>query len=207
MSVQQFTIERTGPGRTYYDGPTSNKTDEHVRQRFFTFTTETGKLAAGVTATVMFTIDRPAKNVWPILSNFNTWQNEHKHLYSGIVGELEGKTFHLKIEASQPGPYFYEVIKVIPEYLLVFHQPIPKDGTAGGLPGLGGLSPGFHVFMLNEHSGRSTVTIFMEHTSIAGTQDVTEALRPWRKVVDAEWMPKWRQGFIDTIKKLVYEAG
>ncbi len=203
MSVNQFSIERTIAGRTYYDGPTSTKEDEHVRQRFFTFKTESGKLAAGVIGTVMFTLHCPATKVWPILMDFNHWQTEHKHLYSGIVGELEGKTFHLKIEANQPGPYFYEVVKVIPEYLIVFHQPIPKDGSAGGLPGLGGLSPGFHVFMLNEHSGRTTVTIFMEHASVAGTENAEEALRPWRKVVNAEWMPKWRQGFVDTIRRLV----
>lgn len=206
MSLNTFHIERTEPGRTYHEGPTHINGDEKINDRYFTFRTEAGRLAAGVIGNVMFTIDRPAKEVWPVLKDFNRWQREHKHEYSGVIGDLEGKAFHLKIDASQPGPYSYEIVKVIPEYLIVTHQPLPKDGSSGGLPGLGGVSPGFHVFLLNEHEGKTTVTIFMEHAAVAESDDVEEALRPWKKVVDAEWLPKWRSGFIRTIKRIVHEG-
>jgi uncharacterized protein YndB with AHSA1/START domain len=206
MTVNRFSVEATIPARTYYEGPSDVNDDERIHARYFASQTDAG-LVVGDTYSIMFTIDRPAKEVWRYLKDFNLWQNEHQHYYSGVVGDLEGRTFHIGLRADEPGPHYYEVLKVIPEYLIVINQPVPVDGSSAGLPGLGGISPGFHVFMLNEHAGKTTVSIFMEHAArVAEGTSVEEALRPWRALLDTDAQPKWREKFIRTLKRLVYEG-
>lgn len=193
------------PERRYYEGPADINDDEFIRARYFTYQTEEG-LVAGDVYSVMFTIDRPAKDVWKYMKDFNLWQNEHQHYYSGVIGDLEGKTFRLSSKPDDDGPHYYEVLKVIPEYLIVINQPVPEDGTSAGVPGLGGVSPGFHVFMLNEHAGRTTVTVFMTHAARAKGKDEEAALEPWREIVERDAQPKWRNDFIRTLKRLVCQA-
>jgi hypothetical protein len=91
------------------------------------------------------------------------------------------------------------------------HQPLQK--VYEGLPGFGGVSPGFHVFMLNEHGGQTVVTILMNHASVMEDSSRTErmtaedALRPWCDETAApEWHRKWRDDFIPALKTLVYEG-
>jgi hypothetical protein len=193
----------------FYEGPTDVRGDVRLHFRYFTYRTAMG-LAAGCDMSIMFTIERPAKEVWPYVKDFNLWQNAYQHYYSGVLGDLEGKSFALGMNPNDLGPHRHEVLRVVPEYLLVVSQPVPKDGTPSGLPGVDGISPGFHVVMLNEHSGNTVVTVFMEHASYASrTQDMTdeEALGPWRRPeMASEWHRKWRDDFIPTLKKLVYEG-
>src|SRR5579859_7046309 len=89
--------------RTYYDGPSHINADEQIHARYFTYRTEAG-LVAGDSLSVLFVIDRPAKEVWRYLRDFNLWQNEHQHFYSGVMGDLEGKSFRLSKKANEPGP-------------------------------------------------------------------------------------------------------
>jgi len=205
MTVNKFSVEGTVPARTYYEGPADFNGDERIHARYFAYQTDAG-LVVGDTYSIMFTIDRPAKDVWRYLKDFNLWQNEHNHYYSGVLGDLEGKTFRLSNKPDDPGPHYYEVLKVIPEYLIVINQPIPADGSSAELPGLGGISPGFHVFMLNEHDGKTTVSVFMQHAARAETKNEQEALEPWREIVETDAQPKWREDFIRTLKRLVYEG-
>ena len=206
MNMNKFSIEATATNRQYVDGPARVNGDENVHQRYFTYQTADGALIAGVSCSVMFTIDRPARDVWPYLQDFNSWQNASKHYYSGELGKLEGKTFRLSDRPNDDGPHYYEVVKVIPEYLIVVNQPVPTDGTSAGLPGLGGVSPGFHVFMLNEHEGRTTVSVMMDHSSISEAKNDQEALKPWRDVVETHWMTKWCDEFIRNLKARVREG-
>lgn len=203
MTTTTFVLERTVLDRKYFDGPEHVNGDECVRQRYFTYPTAEG-LVAGVAAGVMFTIDRPAKAVWTILKDFNLWQNEHRHYYSGALDQLEGKTFRLSKVKDEAGPHYYEVLKVVPEYMIVINQPVPSDGSSAGFPGLGGVSPGFHVFLLNEFCGKTTVSIYMEHSSRTVGTSEHDALQPWRNVVESAWFPKWRDHFVRTLKRLVY---
>jgi hypothetical protein len=92
------------------------------------------------------------------------WQSQLSHFYSGVVGDLEGEEFFLTLDKSKRG-YRYEVLRVIPEHLLVFSQPLPEPGEEISVPGHGVVSPGFHVFMLNEHDGKTVATILMQHAS------------------------------------------
>lgn len=189
--------------RTYFEGPCDVNGDEQIHARYYAEQADEG-LVVGDCYSVMFTIDRPSKDVWKYLKDFNLWQNEHNHYYSGVVGDLEGRTFRLSSKPNEPGPHYYEVVKVIPEYLIVINQPVPADGSTAGFPGKGGVSPGFHVFMLNEYQGRTTVSVFMTHAARAVESDEQAALQPWREIVERDAQPKWRNDFIRTLKRLVY---
>src|SRR6266516_5614783 len=124
---------------TYYEGHAHADGDERMNIRYYTYRTDAG-LVAGATTSVMFTVDRPARDVWPYLKDFNLWQSAYDHYYSGVVGDLEG----LSVGGSDkpidsPGELPYEVIRAIPEYLIVLAQPAPEEGAAleeTGLPGL-----------------------------------------------------------------------
>jgi hypothetical protein len=182
----------------FYEGPADIQGDVHLQQRYFTYQTEAGWVA-GKTFNVMFTIDRPAKDVWPHLKDFNPWQNSYGHYYSGVLGDLEGKTFQLGSDPHEPGPHQYKVVRVIPEHLIVLLQPVPQDINTTDF------SPDCHVFMLNEHDGKTVVTALMEHASLSKDTTEQDALSPFREVAP-ESQRKWRDIFIPTLKNLIYES-
>lgn len=182
----------------FLEGPAEIVGDIHLHQRFFTYRLDAG-LVSGKTFSVMFTIDRAASDVWPHLKDLNPWQNAYGHYYSGVVGDLEGKRFHISSTPNGPGVYHYNVVRVIPQHVMVLLQPVPQEAEAAGL------SPDCHVFSLHEHGGKSTVTVLMEHASLSHNKTQEEALRPWREMA-VESQRKWRDIFIPTLKKLVYEA-
>jgi len=211
MALNKPSSDGTVLAPHYYEGPApadfNVKGDVCLHERLYTYKTDAG-LVAGWTMSVMFTIDRPAKDVWPYFKDFNRWQKNH--YYSGVVGDLEGKTYSLSDKPNDTElPHGREVLRVIPEYLIVTSALLPKDGADTGLPGLGGITPGFSVFLLNEHGGKTVVTVFMQHGSYASrTQDMRdeEALTPWRdETMAPEWQRKWRDDFIPALKKLVYQ--
>jgi hypothetical protein len=192
---------------TYYEGPFVIQDDVHIRRRYYTYRTEEG-LVAGTTLSVMFTIDRPQREVWPYIKDFNLWQNPFTHFYSGVIGDLDGKTFALSLDRNDLGKHRYQVVRVIPEHVIAIYQPALEENSPY-IPGLGGISPGFHVFMLNEHAGKTVVTILMEHASYAsGDPDmrVEEALGPWRAGPGPEGVRKWHEDFIPELKRLVYDG-
>ena len=210
------TPERTEAGTAtdpkYYDAV--DEVDDDVRQttRLFTYRCPLG-LVVGNRTSVSFSIDRPASEVWPYAKDWNTWQNQSSHYYSGVLGDLEGETFSLSMQPNDAErPHFYHVLKVMPEHLIVINQPPnPGDGPEPtGLPGYSGVSPGFHVFMVNEHGGKSEIHVVMEHSAVAARPSDPElsneeALAPWRELLP-EWTRKWRDEFIPNLKKLVYEG-
>ena len=194
----------------YHEGPVHSRGDVHLHARYFTYQTDAG-LVAGDNFSVMFTLERSAKEVWPYFKDFNRWQKDH--YYSGVAGDLEGKPLRLSSQPNEPGPHQYQVLRVIPEHLIVLYQPVPEGNYEGLSWWLGGISPGFHVFMLNEHDDNTVVTVLMNHASLMEraseshgmTED--EALRPWRdEQVVPDALRKWRDDFIPVLKKLVHEG-
>jgi hypothetical protein len=194
----------------FHEGPVFSEGDVDIRLRYFTYETKEG-LVAGCDMNVMFTIDRPAKDVWPVLQDSNLWQNADGYYYSGAKGDLYSseeldlgaETFHITVKQDgEPdlvaGPY--RVLRVVPERLIVDFEPIPEDGRTGGV------SPGFHVFMLNEHDGSTIVTILMQHASRTTGLSEEEALAFWTEA-SPEGLPRWRDGFIPTLRRLVAERG
>lgn len=193
---------------TYHEGPVFESNDLVQRRRYFTYDTEAG-LVSGTTVQVTFSIDRPPKDVWPYLKDFNLWQNAYGHYYSDVVGDLYssaeldlGRTpFHISEKPNGPPVSRYQVLRVIPEQAIVIFQPIPEDG------GNGGVSRGFHMFMLSENQGKTVVNILMEHATRTSGKTVEEALAYWRdEKMAPEWQRKWRDHFVPTLKKLVSEG-
>jgi hypothetical protein len=191
----------------YYEEPPVIQDDVWLRVRFFAYQTHAG-LVAGDNFSVLFSIDRPAKQVWRYFRDFNLWQSFH---YSGVAGDLEGKPLRLSLKPNEPGPHQYVVRRVIPEHLIILDQPVPEPGYVGFPWWLGGVSAGFHAFMLNEVREKTTVSVLMNHASLmartADAQGMTdeEAIRPWRGLVP-EGIRLWRDDFIPTLKKLAYDG-
>jgi len=191
----------------YYDEAPVIQGDVSLHARYFTYKTEAG-LVAGDNFSVMFTIDQPRKEVWPYFRDFNLWQSFY---YSGVVGDLEGKPLRLSTSPNEPGPCQYIVRKVIPEHLIVLDQPVPEPGYQGLRWWLGGVSAGFHVFMLSENTGKTIVTVLMNHASVmeraSQRQEMTdeEATRPWRELV-LDGMSTWRDDFIPRLRRVVKEG-
>jgi hypothetical protein len=189
----------------YYEGLADVSGDARQHRRYFTYKTDAG-LVAGTATSVMFTIDRPSEEVWRYFKDFNLWQNSYHHYYSGVVGDLEGGTVRLTVgsDLSDPNRPWgeYQVVRVIPRYLIVKSQ-IPKPQfwpEHGRIEGIGG----FMVFMLNEHEAKTVITILMQHDRV--TKDVTEeqALGFWQTTAPENLM-KWRDFFIPTLKTLIYQ--
>jgi len=176
------------------EGPRDVDGDVHIHQRFYTEDTEAGRVV-GKTLSMLFTIDAPAREVWPHLKDFNPWQNEYGHYYSGVIGDLEGETFRIAASADDlDGPHQYEVVRVIPEHLIVVMQ--PQTAAAGQ-------SPDSHTVMLNEHDGRSTVSIVMQHATLLDDPAKEEETRAYWDEIAQESQRKWRDIFIPTLKQQV----
>jgi len=190
--------EEGSPQRTYFDGPSEKIDGSQLRQRFFACRTP-GGLIAGKDFNVMFVVDRPAKDVWRILKDFNLWQNSYGYFYSHIVGEMEGQTVFLtaKLGGRTVGPLPYKVLRAVPELLIVAYQPVPENG------GNGGISPGFHVIMLSEFERKTTVTVMMEHATRSEGLDEEQALAASRAQAP-ESHRFWRDIFIPELIELIY---
>lgn len=191
----------------YYEGHAEVAGDVRQHQRYFTYQTD-GGLVSGTATSVLFTIERPSSEVWPHLQDFNLWQNKYGHYYTSPLGELYtnevhdlGKqTFRISATPGEPGPHQYQVLRVVPEYGLAIFQPVPTDGSNGGI------SRGFHMVTLHEHEGKTLVSFLMEHAVRTTDKTEEEALGYWRELAP-EWRRKWRESFIPTLKELVYAAG
>jgi hypothetical protein len=126
-----------------------------------------------------------------------------------VVGDLEGEEFFLTLDPDKKG-YRYQVVRVIPEYVIVISQPVPEPGEEISVPGLGIVSPGFHAFTLNEHGGETVLTGLMQHASLmadaasAKEFSAEDALEPWSGL-GMEGVKKWAEVFIPTLTKLVEE--
>jgi hypothetical protein len=205
------TTEAGGPRPTaqqpqYHDGPVETCGDIRLHRRCFTYLTEEGRVC-GSDYNVVFTVDRSARVIWPYFKDFNRWQGSHHsyskvlgEAYSSEVGDLGAERFEITATpGGPPAPHPYQILKVIPERLIVVFQPIPEGGLNGGV------SRGFHVFMLNEHDGHTLITCLMNHASRTVGLSEEQALEPWRKMA-ADGHRKWRDFFIPALKRLVYEG-
>jgi hypothetical protein len=207
VTVETKSSTATAANPSYYDGPTDVIGDVVVNQRYYTYPTDVG-LVAGKTMSVAFTIDRSSTEVWPVFKDFNRWQSSH-HIYSGVAGDLEGQRLRIS-NVSEPGVWLgdgYDVVRVIPERTIVLLQPVTSGQLTGPVAGFqgGGISPGFHVFLLNEHEGKTEVSILMQHAMGTPGTDVEEALKIWRELAPQS-QEKWRDSFIPTLKRLINEG-
>jgi hypothetical protein len=180
--------------------------DAKFSGRYFTFDTDEG-LVAGATVDLTCTFDAPARDVWPYFKDHTLWQDAYHHYYSGVLGDLEGKTFMLNTEPDNFPKHRYDVIRVIQEHVIIVNQPIPDPGEAysigAGHP-QGGVNPGCMVFMISEYGGQTVLNIFMEHRFRTKTLSEAEAMETFWWMPDA--LLKWRDVFIPALKMLVYDG-
>jgi hypothetical protein len=85
-------------------------------------------------------------------------------------------------------------VRVIPEHLIVVLQ--PQMAAAGQ-------SPDSHTIMLNEHDGKSTVSIVMQHARLLGEGDSEAETVAFFQDMAKESQRKWRDIFIPTLKQQV----
>ena len=197
----------------YYDRIDYKKDDFGYKQKNYTYMSAKGPVV-GLVSSLICTIDRPSKDVWPYLKDFNSFEGPFGIRYAGEDGSLvvwgdlyssdehdlgqETLTYGADTFTSVPS----RVLRVIPEHLLVLFETIPADGSTDGM------SPGFHVFTLNEHRGQSFVSGIMEHAERTTDKTEEEALARARygpKQYDRDAsMRRWRDQFVPTLKALVY---
>lgn len=179
---------------TYYDGSVEIKDDVRLHARYYVQNAGDARLV-GCVVSIAFRLDRLAKDVWPYFKDSNLWHNCGGYHYSGVLGDLEGKTFRISPQPNEAGPHQYRVVKVIPEHLIVWEQPGPWDGGPQQWNGYG-------VYMLNEHDGKTFVNVVMQHAIRAQDQTDEEAMDFWRGISESGQL-KWRDFFIPTLKRLI----
>ncbi len=180
--------------------------DLKLSGRYYTFNTDEG-MVVGATVDITCTFDKPARDVWPYFKDHTLWQDAYLHYYSGVLGDIEGKTFMINTEPRNFAKHRYEVVRVIPEHVIIVQQPIPGEderySIAAGHP-QGGVHPGVMAFMLSEYGGQTVMNIFMEHRFRTKTLTEDEALATFWWMPDA--LLKWREVFIPALKMLVYDG-
>ncbi len=201
-------VSGTPESPRYYAGPTYSADDVQINRQYFSYITDTA-VVAGSLLSIMFSFDAPAEAVWPCFKDFNLWQNSYGYYYSGVVGELEGQRFSLAFEQDGPAKAVYEVLRVIPEHLIVTYQPNPDDLIEDNeLPGSGGVDAGLQTFMLTEHGDKTVASILMSHAAkmgeaaAAAEMSEEDAIGPWGGLGE-EGIAKWRDPFIPNLKELV----
>ena len=198
----------------YYDGPEETIDDVSLSQQLFSYETAEG-LVVGRTFNVIFTVDRPVTEVWPLFKDFNRWQNQFGHFYSGVVGDLYSseehdlgeETFAMSTDPENLGRHEFSILRVIPQQAMIIFQPIAEEGATESrfFFGRGGVSPGFHIYMLNRQGNKTLVTILMEHATRVKDISVEEALKPWWTMVDAGHR-KFRDLMIPGFKDMLTEC-
>jgi hypothetical protein len=185
----------------FHAGPEATQADVRLHQRYFSFASPQG-LVIGCDMNVVFALERTPAQVWPVFKDLNQW-HQASHYYSGVFGDLYDRenldlgtgTFRMSDAPGTPlYPSVYTVLKVIPERLVVAFQPIPEDGSSGGV------SPGFHVCMLHPQEQGTLVTILMQHALRSTDFDLDARLESLRRETP-EWIRKWRDDFIPTLKR------
>ena len=198
----------------YYDRIDYKRDDVAYKQKNYTYMSAKGPVV-GLVSSLICTIDAPAKDVWPYLKDFNSFEGPFGIRYTGerdqlvVWGDLYTSEEHdLGQETLQYGgtkntwkSVPSRVLRVIPEHLLVLFEEIPADGSSDGM------SPGFHTITLNEHVGVSHISMMLEHGERLKYETEEEALDNSRwgpnKYDYSRSLSLWKDNFVPTLKALV----
>lgn len=208
-------VERAGTvlAPNYSELMDYSKDDFGFHLRNFTYMSSKGPVA-GIVASISFVVDAPAKDLWPVLKDFNNWEGPFDIQYTGANGELVSwgdlytdEDQGLGEQTFQYGGSKYKfkssparVIKVIPEHLLMMWEMPPADGSTEGL------SPGDSTVLINEYHGKSYVNMIFHHSERFKVKTEQAALEKsmFGKNYNAEYrMKTFRDQFIPKLKELV----
>jgi hypothetical protein len=202
----------TAPQARLEAGPSHDGDGIGMKQRCRVVESESGPISS-LQIDVAFTLDRPPAAVWPHFSDFNQWHGSAGYryppsiggMYSDPDGGIGTETFKLTtvgLEGERSvWPDEFRVVKVIPERAVILHNTVPEDDRNGGV------SPGFHVYLLRDDGDEASVaTVFMEHSTRLPGATPDEALQAWRD--DApEFQRYWTELFIPELRRLAREGG
>lgn len=174
---------------------------------------EDGNIVVGTILSLHFTLNKPAKEVWPIFQNFNLWQNQSGYYYSGDFGDSEGGLGYLMF-SSRPGASFdrsqaFIYQQVIPEHSITAYAPafesVDEKGVLRGYKHIGK-----HSLMLTDIKGKTVVTAVFQHNNIFGPDNHDKAKAYLASTVKAEQekerkniKDKWETSFEPKLRALV----
>ncbi len=204
-------VRGTKASPMHYQGPIHVEKDVKLNRQYLTYVDDVG-VVAGSLLSVAFDLQGSSADIWPQFKDFNLWQNSYGYYYSRVVGDSEGPGLEIAFESGGQAKGEYDVVRVIPEHIIVLSQPVPNEKIMedNRMPGDGGVSAGFHSFTLTSVGETTLVTAILQHAAVmapeaAGTSE-DEVLAPWREYGE-EGISKWRDSFIPTLKQLVESAG
>jgi hypothetical protein len=194
----------------FYPGQQYRDDDMLMTQRYFTYDSDRG-LVSGIDVDVTIFFDHPRSIVWPVLQDHNSWQSPHGYfypspiqdLYTDTNGDLGTTTYRLKIKPPEGEMYEYpddyRVVKVIPERTIVLHQTVPTDDQHGGVSG------GFHTFLLQDNAeGNCVVSVAMQH-STRKKEPGDDPIEHWRAAAPG-YEQFWSEIFVPELKRLVSQS-
>lgn len=198
----------------FIEGYTVVEDGLRMHAEYFIYRCELG-LVSGSRLTVSFTLDASRKQVWPFFKDWNRWMNSCYYT-SRAVGDLEeGETYRAAQDPDDlDGEHQYRLEKLLPEYLIVQSQPVPKTADIGAdwQIGLGRVNAGYHVVTLDQFEpGKTEAAFFMEHATLvaepadAESMSDEDAIAPWRPLTESG-LPRWRDDFLPALRKLVAES-
>lgn len=155
--------------------------------------------AAEAALDITITVARPVSAVWPVFSNFNLWMSRFGYVWDdGVPAEKENGFATLRNAVAAKDLAYgaegstnrYVVRKVVKEQLILFdsYPYRPKDKDL--------VFTGHNLMSLNEAGGKTTISVFMEHTWYSETLPL-EALRAeGRKLMFEDGVAFWRDYLI-----------
>lgn len=157
-------------------------------------------MVGGKVFRVKLVLDRPAKEVWPILKDFNLWQGwkdgkRYGFYYDAIVGDSEGKKIQMGAKPDGSANYMpINVRRVVPEHLII----------AEGMPiTYGTMTIGSeNVFTLTEEDGKTIFNGLLIKHNWSTTMTADEMYDADRKIADGS-EKTWGENFLPRLKALV----
>jgi len=191
----EVSIERSGPSmfRSYVVERPTPASDLHAVE---------GVLDVSVK------LSYPAKKVWPVFKNFDSWMNRFGYVWQGLPADNENNYVYLGNSlaandlkyGSGGSTNTYIVRKVIEEKLLYFdslpYKVLDKDS----------MFTGHNLMTLNEEGGQTEISIFMEHTWYSKTMELKSIEAEARQIMCVAVPAFWRDYFIPDLISLV-ESG
>lgn len=150
---------------------------------------------------VLFSINRPARDVWAHMKDMGSWQKSAGYYISGVVGDSEGEILILGPEPNPKEGDAYRVSKIIPEHLIIMEL-IPSIAHHNGVEIE---VRGNNVFTLNEYDGKTTVTGYMGKTA-QSLECSKDKLFEIFEDLSVRAKNNWDNNFIPDLTELV-EAG
>ena len=150
----------------------------------------------------MFTIDQPAKKIWPYFRNFNLWMAGSTYNTDNLEEEVgntiyfsinDDKNFSSVVEDTETFRKYMRVHKVVPEQLLVMDSLTLDEKNIS--------SP--YIFSFHEHGGKTTIRLFAVYAPAWIPKNKKDELVSSLKVMFDNTDMRWQDVYVPRLKQLV----